>query len=64
MLRLDADMFDQAGWTEPAELGSLDALHLAAALSLGPDLSGIVAYDERLIEAATRAGITTASPGA
>jgi predicted nucleic acid-binding protein len=64
MLRIDADSFDQAGWMEPAELRSLDALHLAAAMSLGPDLSGIVVYDERLMEAASQAGIRTASPGA
>lgn len=64
MLRLDADTFDQAGWMDPAGLRSLDALHLSAAMSLGPDLAGIVAYDERLREAASRAGIITASPGA
>lgn len=64
MLRIDADTFDQAGWLEPAQLRSLDALHLASALSLGPDLSGIVAYDERLIEVAVRLGIGTESPGA
>jgi uncharacterized protein len=64
MLRIDADTFDAAGSIEPAELRSLDALHLAAAMSLGPDLSGIVAYDARLIEAASRVGIRTVSPSA
>jgi len=48
---------------EPATLRSLDALHLASALSLGADLSGIVVYDGRLLEAATAAGIPTATPG-
>ncbi len=48
---------------EPAGLRSLDALHLAAAMSLGSDLAGIVAYDERLIHAASHSGIITASPG-
>lgn len=45
-------------------LRSLDALHLAAAMSLGSDLAGIVAYDERLVDAASEQGIPTASPGA
>jgi uncharacterized protein len=64
VIRIDADVFDLAGRMEPARLRSLDALHLAAAMSLGPDLSGIVAYDERLMGAASDAGIPTASPGA
>lgn len=63
VLRLDADVFDTAGRMEPTSLRSLDALHLAAAKSLGPDLSGIVAYDERLLHAAAAAGIATAAPG-
>lgn len=64
VLRIDADVFDEAGRAEPTTLRSLDALHLAAAMSLGPDLSGIVVYDERLREAASVAGVPTISPGA
>lgn len=64
MLRIEAVTFDEAGFMEPARLRSLDALHLAAAISLGPDLGGIVAYDERLLQAASDSGIATASPGA
>lgn len=44
------------------ELRSLDALHLAVARMLGPDLAGVVAYDRRLLDAAAAAGIPTASP--
>ncbi|HEY8695188.1 MAG TPA: type II toxin-antitoxin system VapC family toxin [Chloroflexota bacterium] len=47
----------QAGRLEPAALRSLDAIHLASALSLGSDLAGIVTYDRRLAEAASRMGI-------
>ncbi len=40
-----------------------DALHLAAALTLGPDLAGIVVYDDRLRSAAVSAAIEVAAPG-
>jgi uncharacterized protein len=63
VVRIDADVFDNAGRIEPSTLRSLDALHLAAATSLGPDLAGIVVYDERLQHAASDAGIATVSPG-
>ena len=64
VVRIDAGVFDEAGRMEPAGLRSLDALHLAAARRLGADLSGIVCYDQRLLHAASEAGIATASPGA
>jgi hypothetical protein len=38
-------------------------LHLVAAMSLRPDLAGIVAYDARLIHAAMERAMPTASPG-
>lgn len=41
----------------PADLCSLDVLHLAAALNLGDDLKCIVAYDVRLADVASRRGI-------
>jgi hypothetical protein len=62
ILRVDAETYDRAGRLQPLDLRSLDALHLAAAMTLGPDLAGIVAYDERLRNAAAAASITVASP--
>jgi hypothetical protein len=41
---------------------SLDAIHLAAAMSLGPDLGVVVAYDERLLAAASLFGLPVAFP--
>jgi predicted nucleic acid-binding protein len=41
---------------------SLDAIHLAAAMSLGPDLGVVVTYDERLAAAADLLGLPIASP--
>ena len=63
VIRIDASTFDEAGRIEPPTLRSLDALHMAAAFSLGPDLSGIVGYDDSLMEVASSAGVPTASPG-
>ncbi len=62
LLSVTAEVFDDAGRLEPSSLRSLDALHLAAARLLGPDLAGIVAYDERLADAARALGITVAAP--
>ena len=51
-------------FVDPPALRALDAIHLVAALSLVPDLLGIVTYDRRLADAAARHGIDVVSPGA
>ena len=43
-------------------LGSLDAIHLAAARSLGQDLIAVVTYDSRMAVAAAALGLDVASP--
>jgi predicted nucleic acid-binding protein len=43
-------------------LRSLDAIHLATARLLGPDLDALVTYDIRLASAATDAGIAVLAP--
>ncbi len=63
VVRISAETFDRAGRMAPSRLRSLDALHLAAAMTLGPDLAGIVVYDERLASAARQTGLQVASPG-
>lgn len=55
-------ILDEAGIVEPASLRSLDALHLVCARRLGPELSGLVAYDERLVAAGEAAGLRVANP--
>jgi predicted nucleic acid-binding protein len=62
LLEVTTAIFEAAGRVDPADLGSLDALHVAAALELGDDLQGIVTYDERLAEAAASNGISVVSP--
>ena len=43
-------------------LRTLDAIHLASALSIGEEVSTFVTYDKRLAEAAAAAGLTVDSP--
>lgn len=62
LVELDADIARVAAFLDPPALRSLDAIHLASALALGSDLSGFVAYDERLLAAARHAGLSASSP--
>ncbi len=62
LIRLDEPLLDHAGDLEAAELRSLDAVHLAAALSIGPDLGVLLTYDDRLREAALAQGLDVDSP--
>jgi uncharacterized protein len=62
LIQLDDVLLDRAADTPPAALRSLDAVHLASAMSLGPDLGIVFAYDERLKQAAEGAGLHVASP--
>lgn len=62
LIRLSADVFDRAGSLDGENLRSLDALHIAAALTLGPSLAGMVTYDARLASAAALHGCTIVMP--
>jgi uncharacterized protein len=61
-VELSAGIADAAAKLEPPSLRTLDAVHLASALSLGDDLGAFVAYDRRLAEAAEAAGIEVLAP--
>lgn len=63
LLPIDDATLETATNLEPAELRSLDALHLAAALSLGDDLARLYCYDARLCAAATELGLDVRQPG-
>jgi predicted nucleic acid-binding protein len=43
-------------------LRSLDAIHLATARVLAPELDGLLTYDDRLGKAAADAGLPVISP--
>jgi len=63
LIRLDDALYDLAADLEPASLRSLDAVHLAAALSVGRDLAGVVTYDTRMAEAAAVLDLPVEAPG-
>jgi predicted nucleic acid-binding protein len=62
LVPIDHVIVEQAAILIPHELRSLDAIHLASALSLNEDLTDFVAYDVRLCLAAAKAGLPVASP--
>lgn len=62
MMEVDRGLFRQAGLLGPATMRSLDAVHVAAALALGPDLGVLITYDERLAAAARLFGLAVAAP--
>lgn len=64
LVPLDDCVLAEASAIDPAELRSLDALHLATALSIRDEIGVFVAYDERLLAVATREGFTVLSPNA
>ena len=49
----------------PTEVGlrTLDAIHVATALSLGEDVASLVTYDGLIAQAAATAGIQVVAPG-
>lgn len=62
LVRVSDRVLTLAGTLPPAELRSLDAVHLATARLLGEDLARIVTYDARMAEAAEAMGWTVAAP--
>jgi predicted nucleic acid-binding protein len=63
LLPIDRAVLLAAGALSEPALRALDAIHVAAAVDLGP-LDGFVTYDERQAAAARLAGLRTVSPGA
>jgi predicted nucleic acid-binding protein len=62
LLPLDRAIVEKAATLVPNDLRSLDAIHLASALSVKTNLTALVAYDVRLCSAATDSGIEVVSP--
>jgi predicted nucleic acid-binding protein len=62
LLELDAEVARRAGELTPATLRSLDAIHLASALVIAPEVDAVVAYDTRLAAAARAAGLAVVAP--
>jgi predicted nucleic acid-binding protein len=62
LVRLPTSVFERAAELDSDILRTLDAVHLAAALSIGDELSGLVTYDARLADAATIHGVAVVTP--
>ncbi|MFI7674946.1 type II toxin-antitoxin system VapC family toxin [Actinophytocola sp. NPDC049390] len=63
VIPVDGWLVDVAETIGPPTLRTLDALHLAAAFSVGDLLTSFVTYDKRLRDAALLAGMPVVTPG-
>jgi predicted nucleic acid-binding protein len=63
LIELSPPLMARAGALTPAELRTLDAIHLATLLLLGPADLDVVTYDDRLATAARQHGFTVLQPG-
>lgn len=62
LIRLDDELLDRAAELQPITLRSLDAIHLAAAQTLGAALSEVITYDQRMATAARGLGLQVVAP--
>ncbi len=62
-LVMDRDLMLVAGQLDPLGIRTLDAIHLAAALAAGEELTGVVTYDARMSMAARDLGLLVFAPG-
>ncbi len=62
LVPLTTQLLDEAGALQPASLRSLDAIHLASALLLSVELTALITYDERMLEAAQALGVRVVAP--
>ena len=61
-IAIDDDIVEGAMNEPDRMLRPLDAIHLATARILAPELDALVTYDDRLLRAATDAGLVIVSP--
>lgn len=62
-MNIDRDLLHAAATLAPGTiLRSLDAIHLAAARSMGANLRSVLTYDRRMKDAATALGIMVDAP--
>lgn len=63
LIGLTSDICEVAAHLDPVIMRSLDAAHIATALSVGDDLEGVITYDRRLSEACASLGLNVVAPG-
>ena len=62
LIQLDDDLLDDAATLDAGVWRSLDAIHLAAARTLGDELTAVVTYDGRMAAAADVLGLVVTAP--
>ena len=62
LVRVNDRILNAAAVLQPPELRSLDAIHLATARQLGDELSAVVTYDDRMVNAAKQLGHRIVQP--
>jgi predicted nucleic acid-binding protein len=62
LIRVSDRILLDAGTLLPAQLRSLDAIHIATMRQLGGSLRRVVTYDSRMAEAASAMGMSTVAP--
>ena len=62
VIGINARLGDRASSIGPPDIRTLDAIHLATALSIGSGLTSFVTYDDRLAAAARAVGLPVVSP--
>ena len=62
LVSLDDELRHEAARAAPADLRTLDAVHLVSCLSLGSRVGAIVVYDRRLAVAARERGLQVVAP--
>jgi len=62
LLRINDRVLATAGAILPADVRSLDAIHLATAILLGTGLRQLVTYDTRMASAARALGLAVVAP--
>ena len=63
LLQLDSEILHRASELSPALLRSLDAIHLASAVSIRSDVEAFAVYNGALADAARRHGFQVIAPG-
>jgi predicted nucleic acid-binding protein len=63
LVHVDQPVLARAGAFRDRQMRSLDAIHLATALSIGDDPDAFIAYDARLARLAVQEGLEVLHPG-
>ena len=63
LVALDPNLLQQAGLLSPARMRTLDAIHLASALSIREPNLDFITYDHHLADAARASGLHVVQPG-